>query len=175
MGVLMSEQDMELIELTADFALEFRRLASEYQSQGDERYAAGIEDFSGYLGRLKESSLGINVPPHRVPATTFWLANGKRLIGRSSLRHWLTTELAHEGGHIGYDIRPSERRKGYGTLILELTLVKARALGLSQTLLTCDADNVASARIIEKNGGELQRQTISQRTGKIISQYWIKL
>ena len=71
-------------------------------------------------------------------------------------------------------MRPSERRKGYGTLILELTLEKAKDLGLDKVLLTCDTDNVASAKIIEKNGGKLAGQAISNKNGKQISRYWIE-
>ena len=110
-----------------------------------------------------------------MPENTFWLVLNSRILGRSKLRHWLTPELEHEGGHIGYDIRPSERRKGYGTLILELTLKRAKSLGFGRVLLTCDTDNVASARIIEKNGGKHSGQAVSNRSGKPISQYWIEL
>jgi len=91
------------------------------------------------------------------------------------LRHQLTPALEHEGGHIGYDIRPSARRRGFGTLILALTLERARILGLARALLTCDTDNTASARIIERNGGALAARVVSNRTGKLISQYWIEL
>ena len=64
-----------------------------------------------------------------------------------------------EGGHIGYVIRPSERRKGYGTLILGLALVQAHACGLDRVRFTCNTENIASARIIEKkwrNPGQLR-------------------
>jgi predicted acetyltransferase len=60
-------------------------------------------------------------------------------------------------------------------LILRLTLEEARRLDLGRVLLTCDSDNVASAKIIEKNGGGLQDQSASKRTGKLISRYWIDL
>jgi len=97
------------------------------------------------------------------------------ILGESRLRHSLTPALEHHGGHIGYVIRPSQRRKGYGTLILALTLEKARALGIQRVRITCDTDNTGSVRIIEKNGGILSAQVISERSGKLISQYWIDL
>ena len=108
--------------------------------------------------------------------TLFWLVRGgTAIVGTSQLRHTLTPDLEHEGGHIGYNIRPSQRRKGYGTRLLGLLLGKARGLGLQRVLLTCDTDNVASARIIEKNGGRLDSDGISGKSGKPISRYWIEL
>ena len=71
------------------------------------------------------------------------------LIGVSSLRHHLTHALEHHGGHIGYAIRPSERRKGYGTRLLAMTLDQ-HAMGFRRVLVTCDTDHIASARVIEK-------------------------
>jgi predicted acetyltransferase len=87
----------------------------------------------------------------------------------------LNPDLEIEGGHIGYAIRPSLRKMGYGTLILTLTLEKARALGLRGVLVTCDTENLGSARIIEKNGGVLESVAISPDSNKKISRYWIEI
>jgi len=150
-------------------------MAEECLAAGDESYKPAIEDFSVYVQRLSNAARDVDLSPDRVPENTFWLLKGNLVVGRSRLRHYLTPLLEQEGGHIGYDIRPSARQKGYGTLILQLTLEKARALGLSRVLLTCDTDNVGSARIIENNGGRLSGQEISKRSRKPISQYWIEL
>jgi predicted acetyltransferase len=83
--------------------------------------------------------------------------------------------LAHEGGHIGYGVRPSERGKGYGTEVCRRTLEAARGLGLARVLITCDTDNPASARIIEKNGGVLENEVRSRETGKMKRRYWVTL
>lgn len=171
----MSAQGATLIEPTEELAAELRALAEEYQATGDDRYKLALEDFTAYFRSLLKYAKGVNLPSGHVASSTFWLVSGSRIIGRSSLRHHLTAELEHEGGHIGYDIRPSERRKGYGTLILKLTLERATEKGLRRVFITCDTDNVGSAKVIEKNGGELQGQEISHRTGKLISQYWIEL
>ena len=171
----MDEQVATLIMPTESLASNFLIMADEYQAAGDDRYQSAVVDFSAYLNSLMDYSAGIGLPPGRVPSTTYWLASGDHLIGRSSLRHHLTPDLESEGGHIGYDIRPSERRKGYGTIILKLTLEKAKGLGLKRVLITCDTDNMASVKIIEKNGGEVERQSISGRSGKLISRYWVGL
>lgn len=171
----MNQQNPILVEPTATLEAEFIEMAQDFLAADDLRYKSAIENFKLYLQRLSHSALGINLPSNRVPQTTFWLFYNRKILGTSNLRHLLTPELEHHGGHIGYDIRPSERCKGYGTTILTLTLEKAKILGLSKTLLTCDTDNTASAKIIEKNSGKLVGQTISNKSGEQISQYWIEL
>lgn len=171
----MDIDEAKLIEPTEALNSELLAMAEEYRAGGDERFREVLEDFSGYMRQVSFYAAGVNLPPDHVRSDTFFLARGETIIGRSALRHQLTPALEHEGGHIGYDIRPSARRRGYGTFILALTLEKARSLGLERALLTCDTDNIASARIIEKNGGALAGRVVSQRSGRLISQYWIEL
>ena len=165
----------KLIEPNAALKTEFLAMAEEFMSEGNDRFKDDAKDFSAYLERLRNFARGENIPPNRVRQNTFWLIKDNRILGESNLRHHLNDELEIEGGNIGYSIRPSERRCGYGTLILRLTLEKARNLGLPRVLLTCDTDNIGSAKIIEKNGGRLAGQTVSNRTKKLISQYWIEI
>jgi predicted acetyltransferase len=171
----MGTPEATLVEPTEELWPEFRAMAEEYRLAGDTRYQPALDDFPAYLRALLDGARGVGLPPGRVPFSTFWLTSGRRPIGRSSVRHHLTPELEEEGGHVGYDIRPSERLKGYGKLILRLTLAEAGKLGLSRALLTCDADNLASAKVIERNGGRLQDRAVSKRSGKLISRYWIEL
>jgi len=98
---------------------------------------------------------------------------GERLVGVLKLRHYLNEFLEKHGGHIGYGIRPSERRKGYGDKILQLALPEAKKLGLEKVLLTCNDDNLGSISIIEKSGGILQDKIESG--GKLTRRYWINL
>lgn len=147
----------------------------EYFSAGEDRYRSALDDFATFIRKLSEGARGIGLAPGHVPYSTFWLTSGRRLLGRGTIRHYLTPELEYEGGHIGYDIRPSERKKGYGTLMLALMCERAKALGLKRAYLTCDTNNVGSVKVIEKNGGRLQDQVISKRSGKQISRYWIEL
>lgn len=164
-----------MIVPTEELRAEFLAMAEEYLAAGEDRYNSAMDDLSAYIRHLSDGSRDISLPPGRVPYSTFWLAASCYLVGRSTIRHHLTPALEYEGGHIGYDIRPSERKKGYGTLILKLTLEEAQRLGLWRVFLTCDTNNIGSAKIIEKNGGVLQDEVISQRTGKLISRYWIDL
>src|SRR4028119_1569803 len=123
----MIRQNISLIEPTADLELEFLTMAKEFQAAGDERYKSALENFSAYLEQASKYSLGIDLKPGLVPQTEFWLVDSGKTVASSRLRHRLTPVLEREGGHIGYAVRPSERRKGYGTLILALTLEKARS------------------------------------------------
>lgn len=171
----MIRQNINLIEPTADLEIEFLTMAKEFQAAGDERYKSALENFFAYLEQASKYSLGIDLKPDFVPQSEFWLIDDGKIVARSKLRHRLTPALEREGGHIGYEVRPSERQKGYGTLILELTLEKAKNLGLKKVLVTCDTENTGSAKIIEKNRGKLVGYEISDRSGKQISRYWIEL
>lgn len=136
-----------------------------------------IDDgFAALVKRLSDMEQGINLPDWAVPWTTFWLIrNNTDIIGEVRLRHHLTPALEQIGGHIGYMIRPSERRKGYGTRILAMVLDEARAMGLTRVLLTCDPNNTASWRIMERNGGVKGADSADPKTGRMTSRYWIEL
>lgn len=123
------------------------------------------KNFPAYVQRTKNLSKGIGLVKGYVPETVFWLVNGNTFIGRTSIRHKLTKHLRLIGGHVGYEIRPTERKKGYGKKILELTLPKARKLGIQKVLVTCDATNMASKKIIEHCSGVLE-DARSQGKGK---------
>ena len=171
----MNHENCILVKPSAELKSEFLKMIAEYQAEGDDRFNSAAEDFEAYLERLKIFKIGKNLPADRVPSNTYFLMCGEKIIGRSDVRRKLNPALEIKGGHIGYDIRPGERRKGFGTLILKLMLEKARKIGLERVLITCDSDNIASANIIEKNGGKLAKQLIYKETGTLISQYRIEL
>jgi predicted acetyltransferase len=91
-----------------------------------------------------------------VTQTTRWWVEDGAYIGRVSIRHRLTEELRRLGGHIGYDVRRSRRREGHATAMLGAALPLAGGLGIGPALITCDTPNVASRRVIERNGGMLE-------------------
>jgi len=111
------------------------------------------KNFSAYVEKKLSQARGENLSPGFVPQTDYWLIDDNEFIGRVSIRHKLNEHLRRIGGHVGYDIRPSRRRQGYGSAILALALPKAKELGLNRVLITCDEANGASRKIIEKNGG----------------------
>lgn len=111
------------------------------------------ENFSVFVESEKGKARGENLPPGFVPETRYWLVQGGEYIGETGIRHYLTPHLLQIGGHIGYVIRPSKRKQGYGKLILKLGLEKAKEMGIEKALLTCDVTNEGSRKIIEGNGG----------------------
>jgi predicted acetyltransferase len=96
-------------------------------------------------------------------------------IGLLTIRPQINEQYLHSGGHIGYVIRPSKRRSGYGTAILRLGLDIARARGLQRVLLTCDETNIASRKIIEANGGQLENAVVVEGQTALKLRYWINL
>jgi predicted acetyltransferase len=106
-------------------------------------------------------------PAHHVPATTLWWVDGDEYLGRLAIRHRLTPALREIGGHIGYDVRPAARRRGHATAMLRDALPIARRLGIDRALVTCDAGNIASWKVIERNGGVLEDQR------EEIRRYWV--
>jgi predicted acetyltransferase len=98
-------------------------------------------------------------PATYVPTSSLWWVEGDEYLGRLGIRHRLAPgRIGERNGHIGYDVRPSARRQGHATEMLAAALPVAAGLGLSKVLITCDHDNVASRRTIERNGGELHDQ-----------------
>lgn len=111
----------------------------------------------------------------RVPSTTFFCLDLDRdiFVGAVNIRHRLTEELRRTGGHIGDGIRPSERRKGYATAMIALALEECKKIGINRVLMTCEKNNIGSAKSIVKNGGILENEV--EEDGKIMQRYWIEI
>lgn len=129
-------------------------------------------DFDYYLKHLEIKEEKNN----RVPDSTFFLLDidRHRLIGASNIRHYLNERLLFDGGHIGDGIRPSERRKGYGTELIRLSLLECKKLGISRVLITCDKDNIGSRKTIINNGGVLENEVIDEK-GNLVQRYWVDI
>lgn len=141
-------------------------IGAELREFGD-RWAAP-EEFAGYVDWLRSQALEESPRPDGyVPSTTLWWVQDDDYLGRLAIRHRLTPRLREVGGHIGYDVRRSARRRGHATAMLRAALPVAYGLGIESALLTCDVENVASRRVIEANGGVLE----DQRGGKW--RFWV--
>ena len=168
----LREPTEELREAYLDYIEDFQNAAEE----SHERYVVEAQcNFAAWVARCRDAAAGRNVPEGYVPSTHLWLVCGGRILGEANLRHGLTRALADYGGHIGYEVRPSERNKGYATRLLSLVLARARQMGLVRVLVTCAAANVASAHIIQKNGGVLASESFSPAAGRVTQRYWIEL
>ncbi|MFW5688561.1 MAG: GNAT family N-acetyltransferase [Spirochaetota bacterium] len=126
-------------------------------------YGVPFSRFERFLMRLVEAHLGRGLPEGHVPQTTYWGFAGDHPIGIVKLRHWLTDALRQTGGHIGYSIRPHERRRGYAVQMLGCALREASRRGIDRALITVNEENRASWRVVEANGGELVQRSDGKR------------
>jgi predicted acetyltransferase len=130
------------------------------------------EGFAAWTEKLnRQSDTSLPPEPGRVHASYWWIVEGPDVLGAISLRYELNDFLLEAGGHIGYGVRPSARRRGLASWALGEVLVEARRIGLDRVLLTCDVDNTGSARTIEKHGGVLE--DVRDTTIGPKKRYWI--
>jgi len=138
---LFVNEDITLINPTSFLRDSYDSLVKEFVARGENLVpfvlAVPYEDFEGFVRTLHEYADGVGLPAGFVPRSTYWLVKaGNEIVGVSILRHKLTPKLQREGGHIGYGVRPSGRRKGFGTVLLAETLKMAKAKGLNRVLIT---------------------------------------
>jgi predicted acetyltransferase len=176
---------MELVEPSVEYKDSFIEAVREFQKDEDYTHRnqwyrkLSIPEleahFEEFVARELSHSRGENLREGYVPYSTHWLVDKDEFIGQTNVRHRLNDHLMQIGGHIGYDIRPSMRGKGYGNKILELALDKAKDLGIERVLVTSDERNIASRKIIEKNGGVLENQILNPEMGHDALRYWIEI
>jgi predicted acetyltransferase len=123
--------------------------------------------FAAFVAALRAQAEGGHLPAGFVACTTLWWADGDDYLGRIAIRHRLTPRLREVGGHIGYDVRPTARRRGHARAMLAAALPIARSIGITTALITCDLSNAASRKIIESCGGRLE----DERNGKL--RFWV--
>ncbi len=166
---------LKLIEPTVDLASAYLEMRKDWEATGEPlapfplRY--DCNDFPAMINKIITEKTADK--PDWVNNSTFWLVNeANQIVGMSNIRHTLTEGLLLEGGHIGYGIRPTFRRRGYATKILELSLIEAKKLGINKVLVTCDKDNIGSVKTIVKNGGKLWKEHILKGVAKL--NFWIE-
>ena len=137
--------------------------------------AGWLSTFTGPRPKTRINELGQEV--ERVPESFLWLVDGETFLGDAGIRHYLTPQLEASGGHIGYGIRPTAQGKGYATLLLRLALVwMGNNLGEEKALLSCRTSNIASRRVIEKNGGVLIDTTpYPYAEGQMQHRFWLPI
>lgn len=148
---------------------------------GDHRFRGssfgrGECSLATFLQECRDSEIGLNLPPDKVPQSTYWLVTADQLaVGIVRVRHRLNEALLQYGGHIGYYVRSAERGHGYGKLALRLGLEHLRKLGVDRALLTVNPANTHSIRVVLANGGVQDGQGADSISGEIVNRYWIEL
>ena len=149
-----------LVRPDAELQASFLAALAEFRAEGryldlDPVRLAEPEAFAAWVDAVRRQALRDEPRPDGWRPTTmlWWVVQGE-YVGRVALRHVLTPQTAGVGGHVGYDVRPSARRRGHATAMLRAALPYARSLGLPEILVTCDRDNEPSRRVIAAAGGE---------------------
>ena len=133
------------------------------------------DDFDAWLANVRAYSAPETTPAGKVPATQYLaLDENEHLVGMVNLRHCLNDYLLEFGGHIGYSVRPADRKNGYAIQMLKLALNEAKALGLDRVRIACDRYNIASAKTIQANGGVLDGERYDPQDGTLTQRYWIE-
>jgi len=174
-------KELLLVDPQERYANGFKKMVEEYRLFGEKKYfevyREALDDFNGYVLKLNNNAKGVDLPDGWVPAYTFWLTDvGDEIFGVVRIRTSLNNEWVKRiAGHIGYDISPLSRGKGYGNLLLKLALEKAATIKLDKVLITCSDDNIASKRIIENNGGVFESEIFDEQQYGKLRRYWIIL
>lgn len=135
-----------------------------------------MDTYDRWLEHLKAVSRKETVPNDWVISSTFFAVreHDGRIVGMLNIRHELNDFLRDYGGNIGYGVRPSERRKGYATRILQMALDYCRELGLRRVMVSCNKENIASRKTILKCGGVFERE-FTHTDGQEVQVFWITL
>lgn len=168
-------KDIFLVEPNEKYQRSFENYVLAYEKIDDEhyftKYKKALENFQDYLKDLHNHSIGTDLLQGDVMTSTFWLIDKKEVVGVVRIRH----EEVECAGHIGYDISPDHRNKGYGFQILKLALERAINIGVEEVILTCNIDNTASKKIIEKNSGKLLGTIFDEEENEYLHRYSITL
>ena len=155
-------EQMLLVRCAPDYAAQIASYRQECLDTGSRM------DGCGPLRRMED-------PMERTTQFLYIRASDNKMVGTIQVRHTLNQMLAAYGGHIGYSVRPSERRKGYAARMLREVLPFCRQLGLSRVLITCTPDNEASRRVILSAGGVYESTVFEADRNRELERYWIDL
>lgn len=169
---------VKLITPTTELEHEYLDMIEEWKAQEDRLipWVLGFDasDFPALIENLENCSKGTGLQEGLVEHSTYWLVNeDNRVLGAVNIRHRLNEKLLQNSGHIGYGIRPSERRKGNASEALRQALDIAKSMGIGSALIVCDKKNTASAKTIQKNGGILENEV--EKDGELMQRYWIDI
>lgn len=172
---------MRLIEPISEYSHQIQAYRKEFLDSGDSMDGTDglkrIEDPEKWIELSRLSKNPDNVPEGRVPATQYIFVREEdnKIVGMLQIRHYFNAYLEKFGGHIGYSVAPSERRKGYASQMLKQALPKCRELGIDKVLITCIEDNIGSRKTILANGG-VYESTVYEPDEKVtLERYWIDL
>ena len=169
---------MKLLKPSIGYKQQVLEYKKEFIENGDDLAGSSyLRKFDDYEEWMKFVSDNENESTKHTEVTAgVYLAireEDNKLVGMINIRHTLNEYLYNYGGHIGYSVKKSERGKGYAREMLKIALQECIKLGIKKVLLTCDADNIASAKVIKSCGGILENEVLCD--GELLQRYWIEL
>lgn len=170
-----------LIKPNEEYVSQIRAYREEFRDCLDWMHGSGglmqIDDPKAWLRYVALCENTETVPDHKPSSLQFIFVRqaDRKIVGMINIRHTHTEPFATWGGHIGYSVCPSERRKGYATAMLRAVLPECKKLGLDRVLLTAGDENVASVKTIVANGGVLEGRVMSPKHHVIVGRYWIEI
>ncbi len=173
MKLYLAKPDITHYEQYNDMMKEWRDSKTQIAPWFLDAAFASIEEFAQFIRMLDECEHGRVDKKFASTTSYFVIDENSKLVGATSLRHYLTVEGYNSWGHIGYGVRPCERRKGYAAQMLNLTLEQAKAKGIYRVLLGVHEENIGSWRTVEKCGGILENTVHNENDKEPIRRYWI--
>ena len=172
--MLLIEPTMEYAKDIEAYRQEFLDIEGSMDGCGSLRRCATAEE---WIEKCRLGKDPATVPANLVPATQFIYVREEdgRVVGMLQIRHYFNEYLEKYSGHIGYSVRPSERRKGYATAMLHDALPRCRELGITDVLISCLTDNEGSRRTILHNGGVYESTVHEPELDRDLERYWIHL
>ncbi|MCB5951207.1 GNAT family N-acetyltransferase [Enterococcus sp. BWT-B8] len=170
---------IQLVAPSMEYEEQIREYRNEFLANGDSMdgtsFLREYEDIQDWLDFIERNTREETVTEGLVPATEFLAVrvSDNKLVGMIDIRHTLNDFLLKFGGHIGYSVRRSEWNQGYAKEMLKQALFFTQKLGLEKVLVTCNKTNIASAKVIQANGGLLENELLED--GEPVQRYWIDL
>ncbi len=174
-GIRLVLPAMEHRERAVDYIREFQEHASNVHGSGSLDRFLRESTYEAWLDKLKGDTDIANMPEGRVAALTYFCIRERdqRIVGMVNIRLMSSEFIVTEAGHVGYSVRPTERRRHYATRMLRSAVRVCRAVGIGDVVVTCEAGNDASAGTIMKCGGTLDAEFYSERFGEVVQRYVI--
>lgn len=160
-------------EKAIEYIREFYEYNSEINGSGALDRFLRESTYDEWLVKVRKDIDIANVEKPRVPALTYFYVREEddRIVGMINIRLALSDFLREEGGHIGYSIRPTERRKHYATDMLKAGVEVLNTIGINEVFVSCDKENLASSGTILNNGGRLIKEKYSETFKEMIQMY----
>ena len=174
-------EELILVKPTREYASQIAQYRQEFLDAGDSMDGCGslgrMENPFDFIKKCKDNESPDTLPEGLVLATQFMLVrkSDDKVVGMIQIRHYFNDYLAKFGGHIGYSVRPSERRRGYAKEMLKMALPFCREIGLEKVLITCIDGNIGSEKTILANGGVYEYTAHEPNENKNLKRFWITL